>query len=98
IKAAYDSVDRRILWRQLQYMGINYDLIVNLRALFDCNNVLLMINNHISDPIDCKRGLFQGSAISPTLFNLYINSLIKQLKTYPMMTTHNVRTKCLFFA
>ena len=68
IKAAYDSVDRRLLWKDMVDLGFEPQLIMNLRALFDDNRCELMVHNHKSPGIRCTRGLLQGSAISPTLF------------------------------
>ena len=79
IKAAYDTVNRKRLWGKMVNMGIPPDLIASLRALFDHNTVQICIGSAKSEPIQCKRGLLQGSAISPILFDIYINDLIHEL-------------------
>ena len=48
--------------------------------LFDSNVAHLVIKGKKSDPIVCKRGLLQGSSLSPLLFNFFIDELLSELK------------------
>ena len=83
IKAAFDCVDRRILWSLLvKKFNLSISTVMNLRALFDDNYCILMVGSVFSDPIEHKRGLFQGSSLSPGLFNFFIDSLLAKLRTY----------------
>ena len=76
IKAAYDCVDRRILWSDIyNKFKVSKRTIQILRSLFDNNSSRLMIGGKESDDILNKRGLLQGSSLSPCLFNVFINSL-----------------------
>ena len=76
-KAAYDMVDRRILWTLLaKRFKMSTALIRLLRALFDFNFSRLEISGKKSEKIFHLRGLPQGSSLSPILFNFYIDSLI----------------------
>lgn len=102
LQAAYDLVDRRILWSKLYHrFGIPWSLIRRLKQLFDFNKSHLLIAGQRSDGIDNTRGLLQGSSLSPILFNFFINDLIVELSTREdckKVTTAGVRTNCLFFA
>jgi hypothetical protein len=81
LKAAYDLVDRRILWdRLLTKFNVPYSTVQRLKNLFDENRAYLVIGGRKSDPIECRRGLLQGSSLSPTLFNLFIDELLQELK------------------
>lgn len=76
IKAAYDCVDRRILWTELvKLVKLPIRIVAILRSLFDDNECYLTIKNRRSRGIRNKRGLLQGSSLSPLLFNLFINTL-----------------------
>ncbi len=97
IQAAYDTVDRRLLWKQLMDYGFDNNFIKNLRVLFDYNSCNLVINGETSQNIDCKRGLLQGSSLSPFLFNVYINSLMSKIKEKYKVIQGKIRTNCLFF-
>jgi hypothetical protein len=80
IKAAYDCVDRRVLWSALaNNFRLPLRTITLLRSLFDSNRCYLEIGSFHSDLITNTRGLFQGSSLSPLLFNVVINSLAVDL-------------------
>jgi hypothetical protein len=89
IKAAYDCVDRRILWTNIsEYLGDSNSpwLIAVIRSLFDYNESSLLINGTQSTPIQNTRGLLQGSSLSPIFFNIFIDSLLKKLDESPANT------------
>ncbi|MEY3312427.1 MAG: hypothetical protein RL348_1776 [Bacteroidota bacterium] len=96
LKAAYDCVDRNILWTKLKNKyNIPLGLIKIIRSMFDYNNSHLLVESMISDGIPNLRGVPQGSSLSPIMFNFYIDDLITEL--------HNNKEKllpssCLFFA
>jgi hypothetical protein len=99
IKAAYDTVNRDILWAKLVGYGVNIGLIENLRALFDHNTATLAIKGKLSSPIKCRRGLLQGSAISPVLFSLFINDLITRLnETWVWVQVRGISLNSLLYA
>jgi hypothetical protein len=80
-RAAYDMVDRRILWNRLKNkFNVSASIIARLRALFDHNSAVLLIKGRKSEPIKCKRGLLQGSSLSPILFNFFIDDMLVELK------------------
>ena len=99
IKAAYDTVDREILWTRLgEDFGIEREVIATLREIFDYNSCCLMIGSKRSGKLVNKRGLFQGSAISPMLFNAFIDNLIVELSRGEKIEIGNVEFNNLFFA
>ena len=99
IKAAYDTVNRDILWERLrQSTTLSIHYINMLGKLFDENQSILVINGDESRPIKNTRGLLQGSTLSPVLFNHYINDLIKLLNKEEKVKTLGVLTNNAFFA
>ncbi len=55
--------------------------------LYDCNKALyrhplacIKINDYISEWFDISSGVWQEDSLSPTLFGLYTNDLIKEVK------------------
>ena len=98
-QAAYDMVDRRILWKTLRdEFGLPETLIYRLQHLFDHNSSQLVVLGRRSEAMENKRGLLQGSSLSPILFNFFINSLIVRLEALPKVLTNGVPTNALFFA
>jgi hypothetical protein len=100
LSAAYDMVDRRILWSLLKnHFGMPTSLIRLLRSLFDENYSRLNILGEKSEKIQHLRGLPQGSSLSPILFNFFIDSLIRKIqKQNLMMDFSGIKTNNLFFA
>jgi Reverse transcriptase (RNA-dependent DNA polymerase) len=81
-KAAFDTVDRSILWYRLaNKFNFNLELITLLQELFDHNKSIILINGAKSDEISNLRGLLQGSSLSPVLFNFFIDDLLQELES-----------------
>ena len=100
LSAAYDMVDRRILWTHLaNRFKMPIGMIKLLRSLFDNNYSRLNVSGILSEKIQHLRGLPQGSSLSPILFNFYIDSLIDIIqKKNLMMDSLGVKSNNLFFA
>ena len=99
IKAAYDTIDRRILWTRMAVeFNISLPIITRLRELFDSNEAFLVIQGTMSSGIKLLRGLLQGSSLSPLLFNIFINSLIVELHKQPKVSIGGLLLNNLFFA
>jgi hypothetical protein len=100
IAAAYDTVNRTILWRIMQVdFGLSLEGIRLLRSLFDYNKIQLRVHGKLSSEVACRRGLLQGSSLSPILFNCYINSLIRELNEQTeKINLFGLRINNLFFA
>ena len=100
--AAYDMVDRRILWHHLRHTyGATAATIRRLKGLFDHNRSVLLVAGKRSGDIRNTRGLLQGSSLSPILFNFFINQLCRRLQEPEMpkvWTGRDFDTNNLFFA
>jgi hypothetical protein len=99
-KAAYDLVDRRILWKKLlEKFNFPVHLVKQLQLLFDDNRSCLLLNSKKSRFIPNKRGLLQGSSLSPILFNFFIDEMLQEMKACPhKVLTYGIRTNCIAFA
>jgi hypothetical protein len=74
---AFDSPLLHILSEELSTMGVHKGLHRCIHYLFFCNLTSTMVaNGRKSRKISRSRGLFQGTVLSPPLFNIYINRLL----------------------
>jgi hypothetical protein len=70
-----------ILFGVILFLVAQNSLSTNERRLifFDFSKSFLLIGDKTSGPIENHRGLRQGSALSPTMFNFFITGLIELL-------------------
>jgi hypothetical protein len=87
IKAAYDTVDRRVIWDVLAGSSLPRAVLGLLVNLFDEVSISVLINNHSSAAFAPATGVLQGSVLSPHLYSLYINSLPGLLRSAASGTT-----------
>ena len=100
-KAAYDTVDRRLLWHKLRTeFHVPEPMVYMLSALFDHNSSTILVKGAESSRIPNKQGLLQGSSLSPLLFNFFIDSLAHNLNdaALPHLRTGGVSLNSLLFA
>ena len=77
---AYDRVNRSLLWKKLDRLGINGKMMNALKALYKNVKYCVRVNGRKSDWFDVECGLRQGCLVSPLLFNMYINDLVQEIK------------------
>jgi len=98
IKAAYDSVDRRILWRRCLNRGIHSDAVDILKELFDSNSSQVVVNGRKSLPFHIEAGVLQGSVLSPCLYSIFIDDLAKELSLSHKITVGEASINCTLYA
>ena len=79
-KAAFDSVDRDILFRKLRSYNINGKFLNILLQMYCDVKACIKLNDNISDIFSCKTGVRQGCVLSPLLFSLFINDIEDHLR------------------
>ena len=99
LQKAYDSVDRGILWRKLEDMGIGGKFLASLKSLYKGDFVTTEVNGVTTSPVYLRRGVRQGCSLSPMLFALYIAELGQDLvNSGAGVTLHRVCVSAIFFA
>ena len=94
-KAAYDVTSVHHVMKSLQRRNLPVHLQYLVHSLmFQNGSFQLVVNGQLSRRIQRDCGLFQGSPLSPVIFDMFIDSLI-----YKLNYDHSVRIpSCLFFA
>jgi hypothetical protein len=77
-KKAFDSVDRDKLWTIMSSKGIRTHLITAIQKTYMENIIRVNVGNGISeDSRVITQGVRQGCPLSPVLFNLYLDEVIR---------------------
>lgn len=72
LKAAFDNVDRELLWDSLEKNRISEGLIRKLKKMHEEMVAAVRTEEGISEIFSSRKGVRQGCVLSPLLFNLYI--------------------------
>lgn len=84
LRAAFDLVDRTLLWKKLDDMGLDKKILHLIGTLHSQTSLSIKVSplSHVSVPIPTHIGVKQGCVLHlhytytcPTLFNLFINDL-----------------------
>ena len=78
LKKAYDSVNREALWKVMETYNVPLDIIQRIRDLHVDNEVQVRAFGGISDKFKVNSGVRQGCVLAPTLFNVFMDFVIKK--------------------
>ena len=74
---AFDCVDHNELWKILKEMGIPDHLICLLRNLYAGQEATVRTGHGTKDWLQIGKGVHQGCILSPCLFNLYAEYIMR---------------------
>ena len=74
---AFDCVDHNKLWKILKDMGIPDHLTCLLRNLYAGQKATIRTGHGMKDWLQIGKGVCQGSILSPCLFNLYAEYIMR---------------------
>jgi flagellum-specific peptidoglycan hydrolase FlgJ len=75
---AFDSVDRKILWRLLEHYGIPLKLVNLIKEVYEGTSCRVVHDGKLTDSFQVKTGVRQGCLLSPFLFLLAIDWIMKR--------------------
>ena len=81
LSKAYNRVDRARLWHKLAILGVSHKLISLLKSTYNGYKETYKIGADTTSPLKLKKGLRQGSVLSPILFIIYVNDMLKEIQT-----------------
>ena len=76
-KAFFDCVDHNKLWKILQEMGVPDHLTCLLRNLYAGQEATVRTGRGTTDWFQIRKGVHQGCILSPCLFNLYVEYIMR---------------------
>ena len=80
LRKAYDSISRECLWYKLLSVGINGKMFDAIKSLYNAVQCTVNVNDMFSPWFTVNTGLKQGCKISTSLFSVYVNDLIIEIK------------------
>ena len=79
LEKAYDRVDRKAVWEVLGLYGVGGKLLKAVRSFYDGSKACVRVNDEMSDCFPVNVGLRQGCVMSPWLFNMYIDGVVREV-------------------
>jgi sorting nexin-29 len=76
-KAAYDSINRKILYSAMEEFGIPLKLVRLVKLTMARVQCLIRVQSHLSNPLEANNGLRQGDALACLLFNIALEKVVR---------------------
>ena len=79
-KSAFDTIWRNALWKMMYSIGINQKIIQIIKSMYGKSTCAVMIDGRLTKWFEVTVGVRQGCLLSPTLFNLFLDFAMMELK------------------
>lgn len=73
LKAAFDKLDREILFGLMEEMGLEEKTVGRIRRIYEERKVTIKTTEGYTEEFRTNKGVRQGCGMSPLLFNLYMS-------------------------
>ncbi len=91
LEKAYDRVDRLALWDVLKIYGVGGKLLRAVKSFYEESSACVKISGETSECFEIKVGLRQWCVMSPWLFNIYMDGVMREVKRSWGSWSKNVR-------
>ena len=100
LEKAFDWLNRDLLLLKLLKYRIDGRMFNAIKSLLQGTESCILLNKSLqTNWFDILCGVRQGDTLSPTLFSLFINDLVKELKENgPTLNINNFKLNCLLYA
>jgi hypothetical protein len=79
-KKAFDSIPRKLLFARLQQLGFPNKYLQLLGSMYEHAVVSFGVHGELSEPVPSQVGVLQGDPLSPTLFGVFIDTIIQYMQ------------------
>lgn len=80
VKGAYDAVHVDALWHVLEQAGAPLPFVACLRAWYTGRSAAVRVGSCVSEAFDVTSGTAQGNPLSPILWNIFFEPLLRRLR------------------
>ena len=79
-KAAFDMIWREALWKIMLHVGIHQKIVTLMKQIYEDTKCTVQIGGKLTDFFPVKVGVRQGCIMSPTLVNIYLDYIMREIK------------------
>lgn len=79
LEKAYDRIDRDALWVVLEGYGVGGKLLNGVKSFYVNSRACVRVGNCVSEWFDVRVGLRQGCVMSPWLFNVFMDGVVREV-------------------
>jgi hypothetical protein len=80
VQKAYASVWHNDLWLKLWEFGVGGKMWRVMKRMYESSKSAVLLDRKRSETIDLEQGVAQGWSLSPILFSVFINGLLKDVE------------------
>lgn len=77
LEKAFDRVPRQKVWTSLMKRGVSPKLQRTIKSIYNNTRNYVISNNNISEEFITREGLRQGGVLSPVLFTIFMDDIIR---------------------
>ena len=79
LEKAYDRVCRKKMWSVLKDYEVKSNLLHAVKAFYENSRACVRVKRNVTDFFGMKGGLRQGCVMSPWLFNVFMDSVVRNV-------------------
>ena len=80
VQKAYETVWRNGLWFKLWEFGVRGEMWRVIKRMYESSKSAVLLDGEQSEAFDLEQGVAQGCSLSPILFSVFINGLLREVE------------------